>query len=277
MAYSTTNKFNNAMVGIPKVGADVDIYEVTSSPKYAVGTGFTRSDGAEFRYCHFGTVVSRAGLLVAQDLSESGTALLDNVCVTPANATAVPGIKIKPNDIGSEYIQFTKGCGDNQYAGGYFQIGDGTGEGYTFRIRESDTGNVSGSNQLRIWGKLPIALDATTDFRIYGCKWANVESATVTVDAFPVGVTCAPVTTAGYYGWVQSKGIVGIVRDASGLAAGEVVRMSEEHAGNVSRMDYSTQIGGGKTGHSTLFDDPIVGYCIDGAADTEAALCCINL
>ena len=72
MAIGTGIWFNNSLVGIPSVASDVDIHrtDVAASAKFAIGTGFERSDGARFRYCHFGASCNR-GIVVATDASES--------------------------------------------------------------------------------------------------------------------------------------------------------------------------------------------------------------
>ena len=70
MAVSSSSYFSNSIVGQPQVGADIDIYESSTSPKYAVGFGFTRADGCKYRYAHFGATTNR-GVMVSTDLSET--------------------------------------------------------------------------------------------------------------------------------------------------------------------------------------------------------------
>lgn len=66
MAISTTGYFSNAIVGQPQAGADIDIHEVNSTPKFALGFGFTRSDGNKYRYVQLSAATS-AGTLVSYD------------------------------------------------------------------------------------------------------------------------------------------------------------------------------------------------------------------
>ena len=46
---SNTNYYSNAIVGVPQVGSDINIHQLDSTPKFAVGYGFERADGAKFR------------------------------------------------------------------------------------------------------------------------------------------------------------------------------------------------------------------------------------
>ena len=131
MAVSTSSYFNNGIAGQPMVGGDVDIYEKSATPKYAVGQKWTRSDGAEFMYAHFGANVSKAGLVVAQDFSESGTALVDAIVIESGSTTAVADESINPGTAGSRYVQVKLGgATQDQFAGGYLLIADGAGEGF---------------------------------------------------------------------------------------------------------------------------------------------------
>ena len=85
MAVSSSSYFNNAIVGQPQVGGDVDITETHTSPKYAVGQLWTRSDGAKFAYAHFGATTTQ-GRLCSQDISESGAIALNTLTVVAPNA-----------------------------------------------------------------------------------------------------------------------------------------------------------------------------------------------
>ena len=77
MAVSSSSFFSNAIVGTPQVGADIDVYGSSTSPKFAVGFGFTRADGSKYRYSHFGAATNR-GLCVSTDVSEIQQLYVDN-------------------------------------------------------------------------------------------------------------------------------------------------------------------------------------------------------
>ncbi len=220
MAVSTTSTFSNAIQGIPQVGFDVDIYETSSNAKLAVGTRFTRSDGAEFVYSHFGAAVGHGGILVAADVSESASAYSTTTSLgriyASASTTAISGETINPGTIGSHFVQIKAGgITADQFAGGYFQTLLGAGGSYEYRIvgNTASTALTSGAQKtyyLQLHEPLQQTLDGTTGMRILGSKFANLESATAATDTIFAGATTAS-HAAATYGWVRTlKGVVGI-------------------------------------------------------------------
>ena len=118
MAVSTLSTFSDAIQGVPVVGGEIDIYEVNTLPKFAIGHRVTRSDGAVFVYSHFGAAVS-AGALVATDMDEIGVPDTDNNIVHSGTALAVAGMTIKPGNAGSPYVEITRASVTKDlYAGG---------------------------------------------------------------------------------------------------------------------------------------------------------------
>jgi len=264
---------DNAIVGVPQVGAEVDIHQKDSTPKFAIGTIFRRSDGAEFRYSHFGAVCSKAGLLVSQDFSESGTTLIDNIIVAPASCTKPGGETINPGDIGSRYVQAKLGgATQDEYAGGYFCVLDGTGESFTYRIRGNTAAGTPTTGQcwIEFYEPIVIALDATSDIAIVGNKYANLESANAGTDEVIAGVTCTPITdTTSVYAWVQTKGRVAVLQDASVAQTGSACYVSIATAGACTRNLNLPSI------HNK--QSVIVGYMITPGASTEWSLIELNV
>lgn len=203
MAVTHTSYFGNAIVGQPMVGSDYNVYELHTSPRYAVGTGFQRSDGNCYRYVHYGLAVSK-GQVVATDVSESsitGTNCISN----PTSAGTVDWEKINQGAVGSHYVQTTLTLSNNQVAGGYLIIQGGTGEGHAYRIR----GNTSWAGttcRIELWDKIKVALDQTSDPTIIGSPYANLEPATTTPDYMVVGVAVTNATKDNY-GWICTRGI----------------------------------------------------------------------
>lgn len=240
MAYSTDSYFNNAIVGQMQIGADVDTFEINDTPKYAVGTGFTRSDGCKFRYVHAGAATDR-GVLVAQDYSESSVTDTDDSILAPSSTyqmdDEVSGIY--PGSIGSRYVVLTLASAEaDQYAGGYLHITDDTGEGYTYRIRGNTATDTpdSGNIRLQLYDKIQTALTATTDFAITGPMYANLEAAGTTTDGITVGVTCASLTATDPYGWVQTFGPTTVLCDTAGTS-GMMAQVSQSVAGSYAPAD----------------------------------------
>ncbi len=263
MAIDTNSYFSNAVQGMTQVGADYNIYEHNETPKYQLGTRIKRQDGNEYVYVQFSQDADmNPGVLCAVDASESSVADTDNVIVAPASAqTTTDGT------LGSKFVEITlASVTANQYAGGYFVTTDDTGEGYTYRIKgNTATGNpASGNFRLELHDALVVALDATTDFAIQGCLYANVEIATAATDVALAGVNVKLVDvseTGENYGWVQTKGVCGILQDGT-IAIGDIVTLSDGVNGAV-------QVGGGGgTSVADLVAEQYIGTCLIAGDNT---------
>jgi len=214
MGLVTARYFSNAIVGQPAVGADVNVTEVHATPRFAVGTGFTRADGARFRYGCCTTGVA-AGSLVAPQFSTSGVVYTANGVIAPASAVAVPGEAITAGSVGSRFLEITiASVKVNQFAGGYLVVADG---GYTYRIKgNTATDNpASGNLRIELKEKLVVALAATTDVIIVPCLWNDVVLASNT-DAAVSGVAMGTTVTTTYpFGWFCTRGVVGTLQSAA--------------------------------------------------------------
>jgi len=222
MAVNALSYFSNSIQGIPGIAGDVDLYASSTTPKFQIGYKICRQDGAEFAYANFGATTG-AGLLVSQDLSESSLVDSDNIVVAPASAATTTD-----GTVGSKFLEVTLAAVTaDQYAGGYLTITDDTGEGYTYRIKgNTATDNpASGNIRIELYDKLAVALDATSDIAITGSLYANLEPATTT-DVAAAGVSMTAQAAADY-GWVQTKGVTGVLTDGvvvigSGVIIGSV-------------------------------------------------------
>lgn len=262
MAVSTYNYFNNAVNGIISVGADFNKFDKHVTPRYAVGTHFYRSDGAVFVYSHFGADTNR-GVLVSQDIDESSYVDTDNVVIAPSSTYKVdsePG-NIYPGSIGSHYVVITlASITVNQFAGGYFVPTDGTGIGYTHRIvgNTATDDPASGLIRLQLAEPIQVALAADTDFAICGSPYANLEIATAATDVHIAGVTCSTMdVSVAPYGFVQKKGIVGVLTDGSTIAVGDMVNLSDDTSGAIQAVG-----GNGTLLADLIAESPILGTCI---------------
>ena len=263
MAIASDAYFSNkASVGLGGATAGTfNKFDLHATPKYALGFKVEQADGSVYRYGHLGAATNR-GVIVSQDISENSTADTDDSIIAPASAVAVSGETIKPGAIGSTYVELTLASATlNQFRGGKFVTTDDTGEGYTYDILGNTATDdpASGNIRIRLAQPLVVALDATTDFSIYGNRFSNLEVATST-DVDLVGVTCSTSTSALPYGWLQTKGIVCILQDGA-ITIGYKVTISS--AGNV-------KVAGAVT-------DPNVGVCVDPGDTTGHGVFKINL
>ena len=229
MAVTGTNYFANAIVGQPQVGADFDIFDSHSLPRYAVGMGFTRSDGNKFRYCHFGAVTEIAES-VATDRSEGGISGT-NVVINPTSAVAVNFESANAGAIGSHFVQATLTANANQFAGGYLVINGGTGVGITYRIKGNTATNDPTTSDMRfqLYKPIAVALDQTSDIIAVPSPYSNLEpsttlvAGTVTGDQGVRGISVVG-HSAPSYGWICTHGTIGVVTEANVTAGVAVVQ-----------------------------------------------------
>jgi hypothetical protein len=281
MALATsTNYYSNAIVGVPQLGSDINLYDIHTTPRFAIGFGFERSDGAKFRYCQFGGA-STAGKLVASTVSEMyiTAAIATNTGLASSTTTAVAGDPVKPGDKGSHYIEVSLTPANSQtFAGGYLILAGGTGAGRVHRIKNSTaTGTPStGRARIELWEPLSASIDATTDLSLIGNQYADLSPHTTGTDATVVGVTMASPSST-QYAWIQTKGICAILQDVNTTTIGVPVMASTTTAGAITKnvalnsAVTTTAVGGVVSSISY----PIIGYVVDPASATGYSV--INL
>jgi len=274
MAVETlANKQVNAFVGLGGATAgSFNKFEMHLLPKYPLGFQVLDSTGKVYRYAHFGANTNR-GVLVATDVSETSVVDTDNAIIAPASAVSVSDQTMKPGAIGSRYIQFTLASATaNQFAGGTLVTTDDTGEGYTYDIvGNTATDNpATGDIRIQLQQPLQVAVDNTTDVSIFSNLYHDVEVATTATDAVVAGVSCSTMVVAtAPYGWIQTRGLCGVLQDAQVPTVGDTMQLSTATAGAVGILggtvagslgDFSQQgiVGrcadiGDSTGHSVVF------------------------
>ena len=277
---SNTNYHSNAIVGTPMAGADINVHDLHSTPKFAVGFGFERSDGAKFRYSQFGAATA-ASRVVSVDVSESAiiASIATNTGLASNTTTAVAGDPVKPGDKGSHYVEVTATPANTQtFAGGYLGITGGTGQGYIHRIKSSSaTGTPStGRSRLELFEPLAVSIDTTSDLTIIGSQYANLEAASVTGDALVVGVTMSA-PSATQYAWIQTKGVALALQDAEVGSIGQPIMLSTTTNGAVAlaKIDGTTVTSTGVT--VSTIDTPILGYLIDNGGSAGSSLVYLTL
>jgi len=219
MSTNTQSYFSNAYPGeAPHFDGNIFRADAIASPKYPLGFKVSRADGSIHRYSMFGATCNR-GVLVSPDISELNIPDTDNCIVAPASANDTTD-----GTIYSRFIQITKsGVVENQFAGGYLVVTDGTGIGYTYRIKgNTATGTNVGSDtdafRMELYEPLQAAVTTDTDFAVIGCQYYDLEIATTT-DATISGVSKVTVAVATPYTFIQTRGVCGILLDASTTAA----------------------------------------------------------
>ena len=219
MAVTGTSYFANAIVGQPQVGSDYDVHEVhLDTPRYAVGTGFERSDGNRYRYVHYG-LAAAVGQLVSQDRSESSISGA-NLVINPTSAGKPDFEPVNMGAIGSHFVEATLSLSADQMSGGTMHIVSGTGMGYTYRIRGNTAPDStrSGAARIQTYEPIKVALDQTSDVNLVGSKYANLEPAitgtAIAADNTLAGI-CQSAATKDDFGWICTAGITTVITTAN--------------------------------------------------------------
>lgn len=265
MTLNSTRYFSNSIVGTPLVGADINIYETHAVPKYNVGFGFTRADGNMYRYGYANAGIAN-GLLVAPTFASAGLATLDNSVVVPASAVLPAGEIIYPGRVGSRYVEVTTTATANQYSGGYFITEDGSGEGYSYRIKgNTATGNpATGNIRIELYELIKANVSDDTDITIVPNLWNDVVVADPSTNVMVAGASCSTTTSTKPYGWFCTKGVCAIKQTGT-IVLGQGVQLSVVGNGCVATwgMQYTTL--------SSILGVAQVGVCMAVGADTEYA------
>ena len=245
MAVSTTSYFSNGLVGQMQIGSDIDIRDTHSVPKFAVGVGFQRADGNCYRYVHFGALTGVAQCVGTDNLESSTTSTAMSLQVLAPTLYKPSGDNLNPNVPGSRYIQINNtganfsvaGITQAQFAGGTICFLTGSGTGFSYRIKcNSASGTpATGETYIELYDPLKHYVDTTTAFIIQGSKYANLEPAQSLSArwALPVGFATQN-HTAGYYGWVCTKGVTSGLQGVPLGSLGNLVCLSTTTAGSVN-------------------------------------------
>jgi hypothetical protein len=201
-----------------------------------VGQRFVTNDGREVVLVQNSTTALTNGVLV-----QGPTVVANHQGMAVAVPATVPGTA------GTFAVSVTTGAtvlDVNQYAGGYLIIDSGTGIGQTLRVSSHPAAAASTAGVVIVLeDPIQITLDATSTACLIPNQYTNVVINPSTASGIPVGVTLYPLAatvaatydgtsgklvTAGnqQYGFIQTKGIVSCLSDATVAAVGLEVTAS---------------------------------------------------
>lgn len=209
-----------------------------------VGQKFALNDGREVALVQNAAVALTSGVLV------QGEALVANhqnlAVAVPATYPATAGLTQVSVTLGATLLK------TNQYMGGYAVVNAGTGIGQTLRIASHGNAIASAAGTIiTLEDPLMVTLDATSKISLIPNPYKNVIINPTTNTSTPVGVTLYPVaasvapttdgttgaqTAAGtqQYAFVQTKGVVSVLSDATVAAVGLGIIPSTSTAGCVT-------------------------------------------
>lgn len=211
------------------IGSQVDLYSSSTTPlgAYQVGEFIFGANGKGFRH----VLAGGSALVVGNLLQESAQdTQFENMAVT---ATSI-------NTNGIQTLNITNGTTtvtDNAFRGGSISVYTAGGEaiGYEYTIL-GVTGTLTSGGAMVVAVDHPIGTAWTTSLKVNMKRspWSGViQFPATTQTGIPVGVAIYPIA-AGEYGWVQTKGVCGVLSDGSTFAVGSDLGTPSGTAGAVT-------------------------------------------
>ncbi len=230
---------------------EISLFQVSATQQHALGRRLELYDGRCFRYAKNGAVQLSPGLMCQ---SAAIPAELTNEVQT--GYTTAVGDKII-----RVLVTTGNGVTNNSLAGATLVTQDGTGEAYAYTIIGNRWITSDTVLELTLADRIRAATAATSEFTIVPNRYSNVIVQPTTVTGVAVGVP-NQIVPAGYYCWLQTKGLCPMVVDAGdtlvvGAAAGQPATYGT--AGAVGIPAITTDIWGrtvfiGTAGETALID-----------------------
>lgn len=191
------------------------IFEESATQLIDLGAKAVTTDGRAYRYVKAGATALVAGKLY------DGPASVANHTNIAVAAAASAGAKSVTVTLGATAATA------NQYAGGVLVVNDVNGEGYTYGIKSHPAADGSASLVITLNDDEAIeeALTTSSQVSLVANQYGSVIIHAASETGIPVGVAVKDIT-AGYYGWVQTRGAVSALADASPAALGQQVDAS---------------------------------------------------
>lgn len=258
MTATTDSITSFAICGVPMSASEFNPYlSTTDSRGRSVGFKFEDNQGNIYRWASFSAACGQ-GTVVSPDLSLTSLVDSDNIVVAPASAQTT-----SDGTIGSRFVEVTlSGIAADAYAGGLLVVTDDTGEGYTYPIESNTATGDPASGKIRLTLKYPlqVALDGTSDIAIAPSPYKGLKKADST-DEIVVGASVAS-QAADDYGWVLTKGQIGILQDGPNIVVGDAIKVGS--------------VAGSVNGSGTATNDNVFGICVVAGDDTGYCIAKIN-
>jgi len=187
----------------PSTSPNSDIFLASATQEMDLGAKFVTSDGSTYRYVKVGATATVAGKLYDG----------------PAEVANHQNIAVVTGALGATSITVTLGATAatlNQYAGGYVVVNDDAGQGYTYQIKSHPAADASASLVLTLEDdqKIQVVLTTSSQVTLVPNQYNGIIIHASTETGMPVGVA-TDIITAGYYGFIKTRGTVSLLQDAS--------------------------------------------------------------
>lgn len=239
------------LTGFPQAAAQ-GIWDENIVAQHNVGAYVETAEGRGFRYSKMGAVASVAGKvyqgtpLDATNLQPSG-----GLGVNAAQAIGDTSVTI------STSITLTA----NQLAGGYLSVNVTPGQGYLYRIDGNTAVTSATGAVITLRDPLQVALTTSSKVIVAAHPYNGLVIEPGTPTAAIAGVAHR-VTTAAYFGWIQTRGAASVLFTGTGVAGKAVGSLSGGTSGSVAPAIAATNI---------------IGYHMATGITTEYALIFLTL
>lgn len=181
-----------------------DLYTSSTTQQHNLGEKAYSPDGRTFRYVKVGGTA-----LVPGNVIQSPAVVANHVNLTPTANAAV----------GDTTITVTLGATAataNQYAGGMLVVEKGTtGAGQSLLIKSHPAASSGATLTLTLSDPFVVATSGTVTMSLIANNYNGVIQYPVTTGTgVPVGVAVSAIA-ASSYGWICSKGLVGVLADGA--------------------------------------------------------------
>lgn len=202
--------------------------EVGSSQLHAIGQLGITADGRRYRYTENGAVALVAGqLCIATDVTANHEDLAVN--------TAAVGDKTVTVTLGATAVVA------NDYAGGYLNVIDETGQGVNYLIDQCPAADASASIVIGLHEPIVTAFADATTVTLYRNPYKEVIVSDGTQADMPVGVPNFAIP-ANEFGWLQTGGICSILVDTNDTTAGQPITIGDTESGAVETRNAATEV-----------------------------------
>ena len=219
------------LTGFPQAVAQ-GIWEENSVAQHQVGSYVETADGRGFRYAKIGATATVAGK-VYQGTALDATNLQPSGGLTPSANVAIGGTEITVSDS----ITLTA----DQLAGGYLSVVVTPGQGYLYKIKGNTAVTAATGAVITLADPLQIAITTASNFIVAQHPYNGLVVEPGTPTAAIAGVAHR-VTTALYYGWIQTRGAASVLFTGTGVAGKAVGSLSGGTAGSAAPAIAATNI-----------------------------------
>ena len=221
-----------AKIGSNPLTAPGDVFYTSSAPQATVGTRYESADGRVYRYAQF----DPANALVAGNLLQGVIPVLNHqhLTVTTGASAGMGSMGQLPSIVVT--LGATAGTA-GFYSNGYAVIDSGSGHlGQTYSIVSNTTTASSGTMTIVLGEPLQTAIVAATDtISLVPNQYNGVIQNPTTATGGAVGVAVVA-GTAGWYGYIQTRGIASALSDVSAPAKGTGIVPSAATAGAIAAI-----------------------------------------